>query len=420
MTFYVPETLRNRGKMLSVSGTTTLLANPTAHVSIADWVSPPEVGDTIVLIDSPNGLTVEDSVVVVTTDDGNADMECRKNSMLRCHFDLDWTTFLTQLRVVLTRIHADERAKSFSEGYLAGQALLAQSADTLLARGFSAARDALDAKPSSGAVAEPFAVLGDGRIHHQTGSNVTVDGRTLIAGLAIDFPLRNNSHLTTVAFFEHGKGEYDSANSFSRGKVKGQGNTTYQGAGVLAELALATDLALEGSLRGGLVETDYRTNDLGDGMKYDALKSSYVSAHLGVRKAWTLTGTTRLETTAQGIWTRQAGAKTRLHPAGEEIVFKPIESKRLRLAARLDHALNPGVDAYVGLAIDREFDGEAKATLDGFHIAAPKLKGTTGIAEIGLKTKPGRTRPFLIDVGVQAYTGRREGVTGSVRVHYFF
>jgi hypothetical protein len=211
-----------------------------------------------------------------------------------------------------------------------------------------------------------------------------------------------------------------SANSFSSSKVRGQGHTIYQGGGVLAELALAPDLALEGSLRGGFVETDYQTNDLGDGMKYDDLKSSYVSAHLGFRKVWILTEAIRLETPVQGIWTRQTGARTRLHPTGEEIVFKPIESKRLRLGARLDRALNPVIDAYVGLAIDREFDGKAQATLDGFPIAAPKLKGTTGIAEIGLKTRPGRTHPFLIDVGVQTYTGRREGVTGSIRVHYFF
>jgi outer membrane autotransporter protein len=75
---------------------------------------------------------------------------------------------------------------------------------------------------------------------------------------------------------------------------------------------------------------------------------------------------------------------------------------------------------YVGLAFEHEFDGEVKATINGYNIDSPDLKGDTGIVEIGFSVKPSPTKPVFVDFGIQGYAGQREGVSGSLRVEYKF
>jgi outer membrane autotransporter protein len=102
------------------------------------------------------------------------------------------------------------------------------------------------------------------------------------------------------------------------------------------------------------------------------------------------------------------------------VTFEAVDSSRLRFGGRLSYAVNETVSPYVGAAWEHEFEGKAKAATNGFDIAAPSLKGNTGIGELGLNLKPSQDLPLSFDVGVQGYTGQREGVTGSVMVKWEF
>ena len=75
---------------------------------------------------------------------------------------------------------------------------------------------------------------------------------------------------------------------------------------------------------------------------------------------------------------------------------------------------------YVGAAWEREFDGRARAYAGGFAIDAPSLRGDTGIGELGLTLTPSASLPLSFDLGVLGYTGKREGVTGSLQVKIVF
>ncbi|MDR0736208.1 MAG: hypothetical protein LBF51_05145, partial [Zoogloeaceae bacterium] len=66
------------------------------------------------------------------------------------------------------------------------------------------------------------------------------------------------------------------------------------------------------------------------------------------------------------------------------------------------------------------FEGKAKAKANGYALDAPSLRGDTGIGEIGFTFTPSKTLPLAIDFGVQGYAGKKEGVTGSLRVKYAF
>jgi hypothetical protein len=48
------------------------------------------------------------------------------------------------------------------------------------------------------------------------------------------------------------------------------------------------------------------------------------------------------------------------------------------------------------------------------------LKGGTGIVEIGLTVKPSPDHPVSVDLGIQAYAGKREGMSGSLKLEYRF
>jgi outer membrane autotransporter protein len=168
------------------------------------------------------------------------------------------------------------------------------------------------------------------------------------------------------------------------------------------------------------MEMDYRSRDLvshsGVFARYDG-ESHYVSAHVGFGKSWALTGSGRLETYAQWLWTRQGSDATTLS-TGERLKFSDSESSRLRAGGRFIRALTPAVSGFVGLAWEHEFDGKVKATTNGLPIDAPKLKGNSGMLELGVTTSP--SAPLTLGASIQGYAGKREGVRGGVEVNYRF
>jgi outer membrane autotransporter protein len=104
------------------------------------------------------------------------------------------------------------------------------------------------------------------------------------------------------------------------------------------------------------------------------------------------------------------------------VKFSAIDSRRVRLGTRISGMIDAEktLSAYAGVAYEREFDGKAKARIDGDKIEAPKLKGDSGVVELGLTLNPANNKRLTLDLGVQENTGKREGVTGSLRVNYRF
>ncbi len=179
---------------------------------------------------------------------------------------------------------------------------------------------------------------------------------------------------------------------------------------------------IEASARAGKVHNDYSSSDLRDasGRKaaYDS-SSAYYGAHLGGGYVWNITDTASLDLYGKYFFTRQEGDSVSLS-TGESVTFKDADSHRLRGGARLTFDLNEYVKPYVGAAYEHEFDGKARATVNGYGIGAPDLKGSTGIGEVGLSVTPSQNVPLSFDLGVQGYTGKREGVTGSLQIKFEF
>jgi autotransporter-associated beta strand protein len=319
---------------------------------------------------------------------------------------------------------ATEQSKALSEGRLGGMTLALQGSDLIADRGTNAAVSAAGTAGTYGFAG--FGALSGASLRYNTGSHVDMNSLSLLAGLAWGTDLAPG-RLTLGAFFEYGNGSYDTHNSFSNAaSVDGDGDTYYAGGGILGRMDFINTgpghFYAEASFRAGGVHNEYDSSDLRDASgrraEYDS-SSAYYGFHLGGGYIWNITEAASLDLYGKYFWTRQEGDSVTLS-TGDRVRFKDADSSRLRVGGRFAYTVNEYFSPYVGAAWEHEFDGRARATTNGFSIDAPSLRGDTGIGELGLTLTPSATLPLSFDLGVQGYTGKREGVTGSLRIRLEF
>jgi outer membrane autotransporter protein len=193
------------------------------------------------------------------------------------------------------------------------------------------------------------------------------------------------------------------------------------GLGLLARYGWNGGLYVEASARAGQARTKFQSGDLRDAAGNAAryrISAPYVGAHAGVGYQWKLDGDAHLDVSGKYLWNRQSSDSARV--LGDRIRFDADNSRRARVGARYVHTASGSVAPYAGLAYEYEFDGKARAGAYGYDFAVPSLKGGTRIAEIGVRVKPTAKNTFLADIGLQGYTGQREGFTGWIRGGWSF
>ena len=279
---------------------------------------------------------------------------------------------------------------------------------------------------SSGATVSSFGAMSSGSTTYHTGSHVDSTGFSLAAGIALGTTVPWGE-LTVGPFFEFGAGTYNTYNSFANApSVTGSGNMNYMGGGLLARLDFNDygpgHFYIEGSGRMGNVHNHYDGGDLKDGFGRSASFDSdvpYYGLHAGVGYVWNITEALSLDMYSKYFWTRQEANSVTLS-TGDRVNYEAVDSNRLRVGARMSYAVSESFSPYVGAAYEREFNGKAEATTYGQPITAPSMRGDTGIGEVGLLYKPSPNVPLTFDLGIQGYTGKRDGITGSLQIKYEF
>lgn len=342
--------------------------------------------------------------------------------------NLDPTT--RRLNAVTAQVspgRATDQSKALSEGFLGGLALNLQGADLVAGRGMdSAVRASSGTDDAERHGFAGFGALSGGSLRYNTGSHLDMNSLSLLTGLAWGIDLAPG-RLTLGAFFEYSNGSYDTHNSFTNAaSVDGDGNAYYLGGGILARMDFVNigpgRFYAEASGRAGKTHNEYDSSDLRDaaGRKADYDSSSpYYGLHFGTGYVWNINDAATLDLYGKYFWTRQQGDSVGLS-TGEHLSFDDINSSRLRFGGRFAYILNEHVAPYIGAAWEHEFDGKARAKTNGFDIDAPNLRGNTGIGELGLSLTPSADLPLTVDLGVQGYTGKHEGVTGSLMVKWEF
>lgn len=205
------------------------------------------------------------------------------------------------------------------------------------------------------------------------------------------------------------------------GSVKGDGDTSYYGGGLLVRADLPAGFYAQGAVHGGWSKTDFATRDIiGSTTGRTSFNSDtgYWGANAALGYVWRPTRCIDIDVAAAYLWNRQNS--DRVTADGQPLRFDASNSHRLRGGMRLSYALTDRVAPFVGVAYEYEMDGKAKGTLAGYRIDPPRLKGGTGIGEIGLRINPGRDRGFAMDAVFQGYVGRNKGISGGVRLGWAF
>jgi outer membrane autotransporter protein len=147
----------------------------------------------------------------------------------------------------------------------------------------------------------------------------------------------------------------------------------------------------------------------------------YYGAHLGLGYLWNLSAKTSLDLYGKYMWARQEGDTVTL-TLGDRVKFKAIDTHRLQGGFRLTRDVTEKASPYIGAAYDYGVDSSARAT-PGYHqhdIESHSLDGGTWMGELGVKFKPTAALPVVLDLGLQGYTGIREGITGSIQFRVEF
>ena len=417
MNFYLPTTMGANGRMLTVGGTANI-TDSTVNVDIAGESSPLKTGDTITLISA----NILQGSTVNTMGDGKG----MQGVSLKYEFAL--TTENNRLLATVTTPVLDERAKALSEGYLGGGLILSnQGANLIDWKGVTEAVSAAWRTPGvPGSGSGIFSALSAGTSSYETGSKVDMSSFSVLAGLAWG-EYYNPARMTFGPFFEYGTGSYDTFNSFTDSfdetvNVIGSGKAHYVGGGILGRVDFADagrsgNSYMEGSFRAGITNNEYVNSSMRDRQdriaEFDS-SSVYFGLHVGTGYAWNTGSSSLLDMYGKLFWTRQQGDSVSL-TTGDPVDFNNSNSSRFRAGGRWSYAVNETFGSYVGAAYEYEFSGEMKASTNGFKIDAPSLRGGSFIWEGGATIKPSTTSPLFFDLGARGYTGKNDGVFGSLR-----
>ena len=264
----------------------------------------------------------------------------------------------------------------------------------------------------------PFAVFGGGYLNLDSGADVDLNSYYVNLGLTKEIKNRNGS-LYLGPIFEYGHGSYD---SYLDSGIHGWGKGHYVGGGFFARQRNHDGFYYEGDLRAGRFKSDYQGN-LAEGLNANyTTEGSYIAAHLGLGKVFKLNQTDTMDTYLKYFFSRTSGDDVNIHSNLNEEMFNfdSVNSHRLRIGARYYHPMNKSSRFYAGLAYQYEFGGEASATHDGLCTPAPSLRGSSGMAELGLKVTSGKKVPMTLDLGVSGWVGKQKGVMGRLKLSWAF
>lgn len=409
-------------KNIDVLGVSALADNSKA-LNITNGAAGDLADTTVKLVTSDSGLQVGQQITLVQANNGvitnTTTLEqatLKKNSNAFISYDFEEVTGLSDaIAVIVAGKEADTaNARALAESRVAGVSLLNQGADMLVNQGLGAVK----ANAADFGAVYGFAMMGGSTSRYNTGSFVKANTYNIIAGVAQKTPVKNGDWHTGI-YFENGHSNYNTHNESTDGAaVRGDGDATYNGGGIVARYDAHRGIYGEVGLRAGSIKNKFggfRYNDAAGGYED---KSTYYGAHLGLGKMIELNKKTSLDVYGRYFYAHQAGSDFEV--LGDEVTTASVSSERLQLGCRVTRQTAPHVSYYGGAAWEYEFDGAADMAVAGAGLAAPTLKGSSGIIELGVRLEPAKASRITLDLGAQGYFGKRRGFSGGLQVNYSF
>ena len=402
--FYLDQTVDKTAPILSLTGSSQDLRGVKIGVGVIDGKIPAlRVNDQLNLIKMAAGGTLMTDAAIKNTTTGMQGVSL--------HYDFSITRSAPgELTATVTKAALGEQTKSFVETRAGMSDFINHGADSLASGSMNAAQK--EAAKSGGYAL--WAATDKSNMKAKTGSYIDTNGWSLGLGWARTQRAKAGAW-TFGPFVEYGHGSYG---SYLNDGTHGSGKISYIGGGLMAKYAQRSGLWVEGSVHGGRAKSDY-TGSIYKGTvsSYDG-SSSYYASHLGLGKELRIRRGDQLDAYLRYFYSHQAGMNATLS-SGEDYTFDSVNSHRLRLGLRYTHRDSPASHVYAGLAFEYEFDGEARASFQGYSTPSPSLKGASGMLEIGYRFAP-KGAKVSYDFNMTGWQGRREGVSGSANVKWMF
>ena len=257
--------------------------------------------------------------------------------------------------------------------------------------------------------------MGHSNMRVESGSYVNIKGTNIVLGLG-----KQSGKTYWGPFVEMGWSRYD---SHLDSGLRADGNAKYYGVGVYGKTTYDNGIYLEGSIRGGRTSYNYESNEIKTAIKtvhtsYDA-HNMYYGAHVGLGKVMSYGNGYEGTVYANLFYSHQGEATATLkgEGLGETYTFAGVNSLRTRLGYKVSKQLGNSYTGYVGAAYEREFSGEAHATVKGASTLAPSLGGSSGLVEVGV-TYGSTADAFTGTLNVEGWFGQKRGTTFGGRVNW--
>ena len=342
-------------------------------------------------------------------------------------FDVDY--FIKNGQDLIARskkdsIRVNKNTQNFTANRAASAELMDIGADFVADEGIDNALQASQCLPGEPCGAKAFMAVNGGYSTFLGGTTTTMSYGSLLAGLARQCRIGPMGYLAGV-FFETGLGRFQSEYEPDDSRaIDSEGHDYYYGIGALTKLFLERELFkglyVEGSVRYGLMTSDWQSHDIqvnGRNADWDG-RDLYLTAHGGLGYMWDVTDNVTADVYAKYFWGRLWGDDGSI--CGQKFEFDDIYSSRVRAGGRLNFKKDDSFSWYLGGAWEREFDMKSRATLYGSDVPSTNYRGNTAMAEAGIYVKPGQS-DFSFTLGATGYFGeKREGVTGHLQVRYEF
>ena len=324
--------------------------------------------------------------------------------------DQDRDSLITKL----VHIEAKPETQSIVSANLSRIAFVNQGSDLLVGQGIVAGREAEE----NGC--HLFVALQTGSNHYNIDSYIDLEGESVLMGSV--WPVDAfGSKLTLGGFIESGWGDYEVENALTaQSVIKGQGETHYRGAGLLAywsESPLAEQgLYAEASMRLGRADISYQSVVSSLDVDYD-VKGTYWAGHVGLGYRHQFNDENHADLYTKFFYSHQDSDAFVIDR--NTVQMDTIESMRWRTGLSYRHrGFTPegcAFDWQAALAYEYEFDGKAKGSIDGYRILESELQGSIGIGELSITFLPSRDFGTRVRASLQGFVGAQEGYIGQIQ-----
>ena len=315
------------------------------------------------------------------------------------------------LAIKATSIRVNDQTAITMESRAAAAAFVNQGAE--------AVSDSISSLQGAEAGVSAFATISGNNSKYDTGSYVDINGWNGIVGVANTKDL-DAGKFSYGAFFENGSGNYNTCNEFNGASFRGDGNTVYNGGGLLMRYEQDSGVYTEASLRAGTAKNEVSNvlSDIYNNLYGYKTENAYYGAHIGIGKIFKLDNGKAWDVYGKYFHTHHEGDSVKI--AGDVFEFDSVDSDKLRIGARFSEQQGAKLASYYGLAWEYEFSGDAGGTANHHAMYTPSLEGSTVIGEVGFRYTPDKASPWYFDANIKGYVGMQEGISGSVQAVYSF